>query len=302
MNTETATKRLDQVLARAEYTLSELKERDFPIDPDTTPPPFVCEFCQSEIDPCAIVLAGLVFWKMPYCGCEKGLEKYQERIAQQEREAAEEEARKRQAELDDRARRILSNSGINSRFLSRTFDSFQRDTPKREKAYTDALYYANHFEKTYSKDGTGLYIEGTFGTGKTHLAVAIALYLIRHGVNVICKTSIDMLMDIKAAFRYEGGEEEKTARYKHCALLVIDDLGKEQCTDWSLPKLYEIINDRYEKCKPTIITTNYSHDELTRRLVPKGGDSMTAGALVSRLKESAIVMSMVWSDYREGGK
>jgi DNA replication protein DnaC len=299
MNTETMMKSLDNVLtnafARCEYTLSELKEQNYPLNLSTTPPPFVCEFCQSEIDPCAIVLFGHVFWKNPHCGCERGLEKYQKQIA-------EEEARKRQEALDERARRILSNSGINNRFLSRTFDSFRRDTPEREKAYTDALYYADQFEKKFSKDGTGLYVEGTFGTGKTHLSVAIALYLIRRGVSVICKTSIDMLMDIKTAFRYDGGEEEKTARYKNCALLVIDDLGKEQCTDWSLPKLYEIINDRYEKCKPTIITTNYSHDELIRRLVSKDGDSITAGALVSRLKESAIVMNMVWSDYREGRK
>jgi DNA replication protein DnaC len=182
--------------------------------------------------------------------------------------------------------------------MSRTFDNFILDTPQREKAYADAKYYADNYTDNFSRDGTGLYIEGTFGTGKTHLAVAIALCLIRQGVKVICKASIDLLMDIKAAFKYEGGEEEETARYKRCALLVIDDLGKEQCTDWSLPKLYEIVNDRYEKCKPTIVTTNYSHDELVRRLVPKGGDTITAGALVSRLKESAIVLNMVWDDWR----
>jgi DNA replication protein DnaC len=249
-----------------------------------------CEFCGKTLGPMGIVLNGRVIqWRDAECDCTGAQEK-----------AAEDEARKHQAELDERVRRILGDSGIKNRFLSRTFDNFMRDTPQREKAYSEARFYAEHFYDRFLKDGTGLYLEGTFGTGKTHLAVAIALCLIRQGVNVICKTSIDLLMEIKAAFCYEDGEEEKTARFKRCALFIIDDLGKEQCTDWSLSKLYEIINDRYEKCKPTIVTTNYSQDELIRRLVPKGGDTITAGALVSRLKETAIVMNMVWRDYREG--
>jgi DNA replication protein DnaC len=105
-------------------------------------------------------------------------------------------------------------------------------------------------------------------------------------------------MDIKAAFKYEDGEEVETARLQNCELLVIDDLGKEQCTKWSVAKLYEILNDRYENNKPVIITTNYSQDELTRRLTPDGGDSKTAGSMVSRLKETAIIMPMVWEDWR----
>lgn len=284
---------------KTEFTLSELKGRNYPLDPTRTPSPIVCEFCGKETDPTAIVFGGLALWKPTYCDCKDGIAKHQADVDEQERKAVEAEARKQQAELDERVREILIDSGIKKRFMSRTFDSFLRDTPQREKAYADAKYYADNFADSFSRDGTGIYLEGTFGTGKTHLAVAIALCLIRQGVNVICKTSIDLLMDIKAMFRYDDGEEVETARYKRCALLVIDDLGKEQCTDWSLAKLYEIINDRYEKCKPTVITTNYSHDELIRRLVPKGGDSKTAGALVSRMKESAIVIDMIWDDWRE---
>jgi DNA replication protein DnaC len=287
---------------RTQFTLTELRERNYPLDTSTVPEPFVCEFCGKVTEPEAMICLSLLFWKPLHCDCEPGLEKRRAEEAEWERQAAEEEARKKQAELDERVRRILGDSGIKTRFMSRTFENFTRDTPQRNEAYINARGYADNYADRFAKDGTGLYLEGTFGTGKTHLAVAIALHLIRQGVGVICKTSIDLLMDIKAAFRYEGGEEEETAKYKRCPLLVIDDLGKEQCTEWSLPKLYEIINDRYEKCKPTVVTTNYSHDDLVRRLVPRGGDNVTAGALVSRLKESAIIMPMVWNDWREGGK
>lgn len=79
-----------------------------------------------------------------------------------------------------------------------------------------------------------MYIEGTNGTGKTHLAAAIALQLIGEGIPVICKTSSDLLMDIKKAFdRPEVRESEVLDVYKKVELLIIDDLGKEQCSDWN---------------------------------------------------------------------
>lgn len=80
-----------------------------------------------------------------------------------------------------------------------------------------------------------------------------------------------------------------------------EDLGKEQCTDWSVSTLYSILNDRYEDMKPTIITTNYNADELVRALTPKGGDGTKARAIISRLREVSTVITMAWPDYRTGG-
>ena len=187
------------------------------------------------------------------------------------------------------------------RFQQRTFANFIRDTPERRRCYDTAKTYADSFPQRAER-GEGLYIEGTYGTGKTHLAAAIALQLIGCGVPVVCKTSGDLLADIKEAFdNSDATEYEILKAYKTVDLLIVDDLGKEQCTDWSVSTLYSILNDRYEDMKPTIITTNYNADELVRALTPKGGDGTKARAIISRLREVSTVITMAWPDYRTGG-
>lgn len=147
--------------------------------------------------------------------------------------------------------------------------------------------------------GNGLYIEGTNGTGKTHLAAAIALQLIGEGIPVVCKTSSDLLLDIKKSFDDGSNNEAQILGiYKNVDLLIIDDLGKEQCSDWSMSTLYSILNDRYEDMKPTIITTNYGADDLVRALTPRGYDNTKIVAIISRLRETSEVITMAWNDCR----
>ena len=86
--------------------------------------------------------------------------------------------------------------------------------------------------------------------------------------------------------------------YKSADLLIIDDLGKEQCSDWSMSTLYSILNDRYEDMKPTIVTTNYNTDDLVNALTPKGYDNTKIVAIISRLRETSVVMTMAWGDIR----
>ena len=62
--------------------------------------------------------------------------------------------------------------------------------------------------------------------------------------------------------------------------------------------IYSILNDRYEDMKPTIITTNYNVEDLTRVLTPKGGDSGRITAIISRLRETSRVLTMAWADIR----
>lgn len=223
------------------------------------------------------------------------------RDAEEERrrqeEAAAEEASRRKAKIE----RLLGRSGIKKRFRQRTFAHFKADTPERRRWLRIAREYADHFAEKLAT-GDGLYIEGTNGTGKTHLAAAIALQLIDAGVPVVCKTSADLLSDVKKAFDDSSITEAAVLKaYKDADLLIIDDLGKEQVTDWSISTLYNILNDRYEDMKPTIITTNFGADDLIEAETPKGFDSSKARAIVSRLREVSTVLTMVGDDYRAKG-
>ena len=267
------------------------------------PQPDICQFCGKVMYRTGIVIDGMVwFWKPSpeRCDCDKSVRYWQEIDAQKKAEDDRRKEALRKEKQQERVEHLLGECGIKKRFQQRTFAHFRCDTAERTDAYIKAKSYADNFA-SHSRKGEGLYIEGTNGTGKTHLAAAIALQLISQGTPVICKTAGDMLSDIKRAFSQpEAREHEILGVYKGIDLLVIDDLGKEQCTEWSISTLYSIINDRYEDMKPTIVTTNYNANGLIDALTPKGGDNTKSRAIISRLREVNKVITMAWRDYREG--
>lgn len=284
------------------YTSKEVEELGIP-STQPVPKPEKCKYCGKTLYyECVVLMGQAMIWNLekPRCDCEKavafwkGWDAKQEKIKKEKELAEEQELRKQKIES------ILGKSGIKKRYLSRTIDSFSV-TAENKKSFEVATDYIKNFRE-YFTQGKGLYLEGPCGTGKTHLAIAIALAIINTGVPVICKTSIDILGDIKRCYERnsEVTEAEVLEAYKTVDLLIIDDLGKEQVTEWSVPVLYSILNERYEALLPTIITTNYNTTALAEKLSAKG-DAETATAIISRFVESSKRVTMSWADYRRKG-
>ena len=284
------------------YTSKEVEELGIP-STQPVPKPEKCKYCGKTLYyECVVLMGQAMIWNLekPRCDCEKavafwkGWDAKQEKIKKEKELAEEQELRKQKIES------ILGKSGIKKRYLSRTIDSFSV-TAENKRSFEVATDYIKNFRE-YFTQGKGLYLEGPCGTGKTHLAIAIALAIINTGVPVICKTSIDILGDIKRCYERnsEVTEEEVLEAYKTVDLLIIDDLGKEQTTEWSVPVLYSILNERYEALLPTIITTNYNTSALAEKLSAKG-DTETATAIISRFVESSKRVTMAWADYRRKG-
>lgn len=231
------------------------------------------------------------------CECSEATDYWnqydEDKQLEEENKKREEERRRRKEDIE----KLVGNSGIKKRFKSRTFDIFKVDS-ENEIAYNNSKMFADNFEK-FSEEGEGLFYTGTFGTGKTHLAVSVALDLIDKGISVICMTSIDLLAEIKKTYdnNRNTSEHQILKAYKDVDLLVIDDLGKEYSSDWSIAMLYDIINHRSENCKSTIVTTNYSDDNLVDRLARKSNYE-TAGAIVSRLHEMTMGITLNGKDKR----
>lgn len=250
-----------------------------------SPPDEKCPYCSADI-----IFKGIkdksswVYeWIPEPCSCPEAQQEYKHK---QEREAA--------------ARAILNfkESGMSRRHVLNTFESF-RETPNNREAKQIAQKYVEDFHELLPKDASdpgrnGLFITGGVGVGKTHLVSAIANALLAKGYRVICMTMIDLLDRIKKAYDYgEISEGEVLELYETVDLLIIDDLGKERVTEWGSSKIYTIINGRYERLMPTIVTTNYGDDELVSKLTPPNGDRITAEATIDRLCEmcKGIVMS-----------
>lgn len=266
----------------------------------TNPPESVpCPFCGTPQPWRGYQIFGRTVWTtVETCQCAEA----QAEKARQEREKAEaEKAEKERAEAAERRARIerlIGSSGLGRRFLSRTFDSF-KVTEGNRIAAQNARSYAHKFATMTGKERNGFFIFGQKGTGKTHLAAAISNELMRQGVPVVFATMIDLLAKIKETFDSGGKAEADLLRlYTQADLLIIDDLGKEQPTEWALTKIYQIINARYEDFRPVIVTSNYTLEELVERLTPRGGDRITADATIDRLREMTYTLSMQGESWR----
>lgn len=264
------------------------------------PEPKRCKFCGTKLYHEGLVLNGEINYWSPVprrCTCNQAQEYWSKKEVEKKHKIEEELRQNKRAAMQDSIKKLIGDSGIKKRFLARTFENFIVNI-ENEKAYKITQTYADQFEQ-FSKKGIGLYVEGTNGTGKTHLVAAIALKLLNRGVPVIFRTSIDLLADVKKAYIHNSQISEYRIMeiYKNVELLIIDDLGKEQSTEWSMSVLYAILNDRYERMKPTIITTNDNEEMLTNKLAPQG-DSTNIEAIISRLHETNLVITMAWGDYR----
>ncbi len=151
-------------------------------------------------------------------------------------------------------------------FLNRTFDSFDQTIPGVNEAIVTA--------KAFSRAPEGwLFLHGRCGSGKTHLAVAIALdFMARHPhQRVLFSVVPDLLDHLRATFDPGHGVayDERFDAIRGAQLLILDDLGTENTTPWAKEKLYQIFNHRYNEQLPTVITSNQDFRKIEERVLSR---------------------------------
>ena len=147
-----------------------------------------------------------------------------------------------------------------------TFDRFDpRGGSTASRKDQESLHRAKGAAEIFASDPEGwLLFTGPRGSGKTHLAVAIAGESLRRGQPVFFAFVPSLLDHLRSTFSPDSpiGYDELFEQLKTAPLLILDDLGAESSTAWAEDKLYQIIVHRHEARLPTVITNAFSIEEL----------------------------------------
>jgi DNA replication protein DnaC len=157
----------------------------------------------------------------------------------------------KEAERKAKRRSQLQEMSDLGAFYDKSFRNFNAHVPGIQEAYSCACEFAR-------EPNGWLLLIGPNGSGKTHLAAAIANKSLEDGALVLFATVPDLLDHLRAAFAPSSNEvyDQLFSRMREAEVLVLDDLGAQQSSPWANEKLFQLLNYRYNSRFPTVITAN----------------------------------------------
>ncbi len=190
----------------------------------------------------------------------------------------------------------LESSGMRELIERQTFENFDLSYYKGEAGmrmraiYDAAKKLAQGFDTEVPRN---ILMLGGTGLGKTHLSSAMAKVIIEKGNDVYYTTATGMFSDYeKNRFGSSMSSEATgdTEKYMTCDLLIIDDLGTEVVNQFTASCLYNLINVRLNRKKSTIISTNFTGEEIRKKYTDR---------IFSRIFGEYLVWQFIGSDIRE---
>lgn len=232
-----------------------------------------CKVCHERKDGKVMEFFGSRMIFKISCKCDREIEKQKKR-------------REKQMEIE-RLKRTCFNS---MREWSYTFENYQGEE-------NQSLMIAKNFVEDYEemkKENIGLLFYGSVGSGKTYLACSIANSLIeQYQISVKIRNFAQIINELqKSSFDFDKNAYIESL--VNTSVLILDDLGIERDTSYAKEQVYNIVNSRYLKQKPTIFTTNLSYDTIQNCK-----DSVEYQRIYSRIIEMCIPVMVVGEDFRK---
>lgn len=147
--------------------------------------------------------------------------------------------------------------------------------------------------------GKGLYLNGSFGSGKTYLVAALFNELAKNKISSVIVYYPELLRNLKSSFGNDFNERFEFI--KKSPLLLLDDIGAENVTPWSRDEvLGPILQYRMEEGLPTFFTSNMTIDELESHLssTKENVDKIKARRIIERIKVLTNEITIVTTNKR----
>lgn len=215
-------------------------------------------------------------------------------------EAAQAKIRERdeRLRLEQRAadvRRLMNWSGIPKRYSESTLDTFTATTSAQTKVLNACRAYVENFQSASAK-GPSMVMCGRPGTGKTHMACAIIAGVIeKHVQEGNFYTVLEAIRSIKDTYRKDSEQTETQVidRLTGVPLLVLDEVGVQVGSEHEKMLVFEIINERYQQCRATILISNLPAPALSEYLGER---------IMDRFRECGGILAFDWQSHRGSQK
>lgn len=173
---------------------------------------------------------------------------------------------------------------------------------KYDKARVPIIKYFKEFIDNYNNDDKpkGIYLNGSFGSGKTYLIASLFNEMAKKGVKSILIYYPEFLRSLKASF--QTNYTEQFNYIKKIPLLLLDDIGAENCSNWSRDEvLGPILQYRMENHLPTFFTSNLTIEELEKQLsiTSSGVDKVKARRIIERIKQLTVSLELISKNRRD---
>jgi len=177
-----------------------------------------------------------------------------------------------------------------------------KDLYKDDKNRIPIIKYFKEFIDNYNNDEKpkGIYLNGSFGSGKTYLMAALFNEMAKKGIRSIMIYYPEFLVNLKGSF--QTNFKEKFNQIKKIPLLLLDDIGAENCSNWSRDEvLGPILQYRMENRLPTFFTSNLTMEELETALsiTSSGVDKLKARRIIERIKQLTIPLELISKNRRD---
>lgn len=192
---------------------------------------------------------------------------------------------------DAQMRTLLQRTAIPPRFAGCTFDTFTVELPEQQKALSACRDYADDFKQMHDK-GVCIVLRGNVGTGKNHLACAIARQVSTQGYSSVLLTVSEIIQRIRATWDRQSSETETEIieRFADINLLILDEVGRQYGSEAERITLFQVIDARYRAMQPTMVISNLLPTEII--------DSLGRAAY-DRLRENkGILVNFDWESHR----